>query len=72
MEIATFGDKGNVCYVCGWFDTEGRLVGFQQYTNEIQAKKCAERVMEDSVQYPDGSWSENALFPFFGKLEMVL
>lgn len=72
MAIQTFGEKGDTCWVCGWFDVDGNLLDIQQYSNEIQAKKCAERIMEKSEQYKDGSWNEEALFPFVGKLEMIL
>jgi hypothetical protein len=72
MSIRTFGEKDDECWVCGWFDVSGKLIDLQQYPNKIQAIKCAERVMENSVQYDDGSWSEDSLFPFVGNLKMVL
>lgn len=70
--ITTFGEKGNICYVCGWFDVEGNLVGIEQFNTKPQAEIRAKEICSKAECYSDGSWSEDSMFPFVGKLEMLL
>jgi hypothetical protein len=71
-EIEKFGGKGQVCWLVGAFDVEGELHCLEQFYTEKAAQIAAEDLEKQSFQYDDGSWNENSLFPFIGKLEMTL
>lgn len=72
FQVGPFGDAGQECWICGWFDVEGVLQGIEQFYSEAQMKARVDEILAENVQYPDGSWNEEALFPFTGKIRMVL